>query len=87
MTESLTNYYDGMERDKGQIKEYAAMLLSDLIKGRLDKNLHPHAVEMVDLQNALIADAKAVLNELCEEKVLTFHRTLNGVSFEFTPPK
>lgn len=76
-----------MERDIGELKGYIAMLLSDLIKERERKNLQPLSVEMADIQSALVADAKAMLNELCREQVLIFHRTLNDVSFEFTPPK
>lgn len=76
-----------MERDIGELKGYVAMLLSDLIKEREAKNLIPLSVGMADFQNAIIGDVKKILNELCMEQILTFHRTLNDVSFEFTPPK
>lgn len=76
-----------MERDIGEIKEYIVVLLSDLINEREQNNIQPLSVEMTAIQNALISDAKAALNKLCSEQVLTFYKTLNDVAFEFTPPK
>lgn len=75
------------ERDKELLKEYIATLLSDLINERVRKDVKPYSVGMTIIQNTLVSDAKGVLNRLCLDKVLTFHKTINDVSFEFTPPK
>lgn len=76
-----------MERETETLKEFVVELLSDLIREREQKNLQPFSVTMTAIQNALVSDTRDVLNELCKEKVLTFHRTLNDISFEFTPPR
>lgn len=70
-----------------QLKEYIVMLLSDIIRRRERENIQPYHAEMVEIQNMLVADAKACINTLFKEHVLSYHKTLNDIAFEFTPPK
>lgn len=76
-----------MDRDINQLTEYIVCLLSDLIKQKERQEIKPCTVSMTEIQNTLVSDAKQAINGLCKEQVLTFHKTLNDVSFEFTPSK
>lgn len=69
------------------LQEHLTTVLSDLIREREEKNLTPLSVSMTDIQHRLVADAKEELNRMVKDGILTFHRTVNDVTFEFTPPK
>ena len=64
------------------MEDYLLEKIRGMSRQRKDAKVVPSAVLMSEIQNAMIADAKDMLNHLCKEGVLTFHRTLNDVSFE-----
>lgn len=75
-------------RDLEPLKEYAAGLVALIITKKERENKAPLLATMTEMESQLSADFRTVLNELCREKVLTFHKDLNGrLMFEFTPPK
>lgn len=73
--------------DTEPLKEYIAALVAVVIEKRIEGRKDPASAPMADILAGATADIKAALNELVRSGVLTYHKTLNGVSFEFTPPK
>jgi predicted transcriptional regulator len=69
------------------LQEHLTTVLSDLIREREEKSLTPLSVSMTDIQHRLVSDVKEELNRMVKDGILTFHRTVNDVTFEFTPPK
>ncbi len=76
-----------MDKDINKLMEYIVCLLVDLIKEKEKKGMLPFSVSMVEIQDSLLADARSAINSLCKQRVLTFHKILNDVRFEFTPSK
>ena len=69
------------------LQEHLTTVLSDLIREREEKSLTPLSVSMTDIQHRLVSDVKEELNRMVKDGILTFHRTVNDVTFEFTPQK
>lgn len=73
--------------DTESIQAYLANIIARIIERRERENATPfHAgiQEIIALANTEFREA---LNDMVSSKILTFHRTLNDVSFEFTRPK
>lgn len=64
------------------MEEYLLQIISEISQARKDKGVTPCAVRMSEIQSRMTADAKEILNRLCKNGVLGFHRLLNDVSFE-----
>lgn len=67
--------------------EYAAITVARIISRREQANTPPYVASMSEIQTALVADLRAVLNNLVKNKTLMFQRGLNDTLFSFTPPK
>jgi hypothetical protein len=76
-----------MDKDINKLTEYIVCILIDLVKEKEKKGMLPFSVSMVEIQDSLLADARYAISSLCKQRVLTFHKTLNDVRFEFTPSK
>lgn len=75
------------EIDTPPLEQHLADIISGIIQRKDAEHRYPTYADSVEILNQLHEDAKEALNNMCRSKVLTFHRTLNGTSFEFTPPK
>lgn len=73
--------------DTPPLEEYLATVISDIITQKEAANISPPHAESVEILGRLQKDAREALNNMCRSKLLTFHKTLNSTSFEFTPPK
>lgn len=79
-----------MENEKNQIacpsddvlREYISAMIEFEVSQNEINGKQPIAVETIDLRRKLDAGFKRVINEMCKEKILVFHKTLNGVSVE-----
>lgn|GEM_PF-3562601 len=69
------------------LKEYLAMAIAFIIETKEQQGTAPLHATTQDIMGMLSDNAKRALNEMVTSGLLTFHRTINGVSFEFTPPK
>ncbi len=69
------------------LKEYLAMAIAFIIETKEQQGTAPFHATTQDIMGMLSDNAKSALNEMVTSGLLTFHRTINGVSFEFTPPK
>lgn len=65
-------------------------LILDIIQRLSDekraKHIVPSAVLYSEISNALNEQIKPELNQLVKDKKITFHRTINDLSFEITKP-
>lgn len=64
------------------MEEYLLQIISEISQEKKDKGVTPSAALMSEIRNRMDEDAKIILNGLCKDGVLEFHRLLNGVSFE-----
>lgn len=64
------------------MEDYLLQIISEISQGKKDKGVTPSAAIMSEIQNRMTKDAKNILNRLCKDGVLEFHRLLNDVSFE-----
>lgn len=64
------------------MEQYLLQIIGEISQKRKDKGEIPTAARMSEIQNRMTADAKDILNRLCKDGVLEFHRLLNDVSFE-----
>lgn len=63
------------------MEEYLFNIISEISQGKKDKGVTPSAALMGEIRNRMDKDAKDILNGLCKDGVLEFHRLLNDVSF------
>lgn len=70
--------------DKELLKEYTVELISKLIRYKEEHHIEPLMALMPEMSTELMSNFRGVLNELVEEKVLDWHRNINGIlMFEF----
>lgn len=67
------------------LKAYIKDKISAMASDRKVRNIVPEGIVMPDLQREVIADVKAVINELCREGILEYYATLNSVAFKIKP--
>lgn len=75
------------ELDTPPLEQHLAEIITDLIRQKEEQHRQPVCADSIDILNRLNADARQALNRMAKSGLLTYHRTLNGVTFEFTPPK
>lgn len=75
------------QKDLEPLKEYIAEVIAVIIEEKESREQVPTDASIIEIQNMVNNDIKAVLNELVKQGVLMFHKTINDVSFEFKPPK
>lgn len=64
------------------MEEYILNIIGEISQGKKERNVVPTAAMMSEIQNRISKDTKAILNKLCSENKLEFHKLLNDVSFE-----
>lgn len=70
--------------DKELLKEYAVGLVARQIREKEHRHIEPLMAIMTEMSAELMREFKTVLNELVSEKVLDWHKTVNGtLMFEF----
>lgn len=69
------------------LKEYLAGCIARVIERKEQLKLEPVDAGLNDILCLINEDVKMALNEMVKSKFLTFHRTINGMSFHFTPPE
>lgn len=75
------------ELETPPLEQHLAEIITDLIRQKEEQNRQPAYADSIDILNRLNADARQALNRMIKSGLLTYHRTLNGVAVEFTPPK
>lgn len=75
------------ETDTGTLEEWLASAVARVIEDKEGRGVSPPLATDGDIRALAAQDIKAALNSMVRSGLLTFHRTLNGVAFEFTPPK
>lgn len=73
--------------DTGPLEEYLATAVARVIEAKEGKGTWPPLATDSDILALAGRDIRDALNSMVKSGLLTFHRTLNGVAFEFTPPK
>lgn len=64
------------------MEDYLLNIISEISQEKKNKGVAPCAALMGEIRNRMDKDAKDILNGLCKEDVLEFHRLLNDISFE-----
>lgn len=67
------------------LREYLLGTLTAMTAERKANNRFPYGIDMIDIQHKVTADIKAVLNELCRDKVIEHYKTINSVAFKMKP--
>lgn len=75
------------QTDTAPLKEYLATAVAVVIEDKESRRVAPPLASMEEIMRRTNADIKTALNEMVTSGLLSFHRTVNSVSFEFTPPK
>lgn len=75
------------EIDLEPLKEYLAMAIAYVIDRKQEQRMSPAHAGMNEITNLLNGNIQTALNDMVRSGLLSFHRTVNGVSFEFTPPR
>lgn len=64
------------------LEEYVVKIIDTMTAKRKERNVYPDGIDMISLQNRLISDLKAALNELCGKGIIIYYKTLNSVAFK-----
>ena len=75
------------QTDIAPLKEYLATAVAAVISDKESRQVSPPHASMEEIMRQTNTDIKTALNEMVTSGLLSFHRTINGVGFEFTPPK
>lgn len=75
------------QTDTAPLEEHLAAVIADIISDKEKRNIIPMVAEMQEIMAKVNQDVKDALNRMVKSGLLTFHRTLNSTTFEFTPPK
>lgn len=69
------------------LEQHLAEVISSIIREKETSGTLPAMADMVEITSRVNQDVKDSLNAMVKSGLLTFHRTLNSLTFEFTPPK
>ena len=69
------------------LEEHLAVVIADVIKDKVERKIAPAVADMQEIMAKVNKDVRDALNNMVRSGLLTFHRTLNSTTFEFTPPK
>lgn len=75
------------ELETPPLEQHLAEVVAEIIRGKEAANVAPMVADMQEIMAKVNKDVKDALNNMTRSGLLTFHRTLNSVTFEFTPPK
>lgn len=75
------------ELDTPPLEQHLAAVIADVIKDKEERKIAPAVADMQEITARVNKDVRDALNNMTRSGLLTFHRTLNSVTFEFTPPK
>ena len=69
------------------LEEHLAAVIADVIKDKEERRIAPAVADMQEIMEKVNKDMWNALNNMVKSGLLTFHRTLNSTTFEFTPPR
>lgn len=69
------------------LEQHLAVVLATILEDKETRNVAPVTADMQEIMAAVNQDVRNALNRMVKSGFLTFHRTVNSVTFEFTPPK
>lgn len=75
------------EMETPPLEQHLAEVIAAIIGDKEKRNAAPMVAEMQEIMAIVNKDVKDALNSMVKSGLLTYHRTLNSVTFEFTPPK
>jgi hypothetical protein len=75
------------QKDTESTQAYLANIIARIIERKEKENIVPLHAGMQEILALANTEFREALNDMVSAKILTFHRTLNDVSFEFTRPK
>lgn len=73
--------------DTSPLEEHLVSVISDIINGKVSRQVEPCHADIQEIVARVGEDVRVTLNGMVKSGLLSFHRTLNSVTFEFTPPK
>lgn len=69
------------------LKEFVTLAVAYIIKTRERMNRPPFMATDANIKNVVAKSLEVSLSELAKEGILTEHPSVNGTTYEFTPPK
>ena len=69
------------------LEEHLAAVIADIIKEKEEQKKALVVADMQEIMARVNKDVRDALNNMVRSGLLTFHKTLNSTTFEFTPPK
>lgn len=73
--------------NKEYLESYLSEVIASIINDKVERKVKPDTALMVEIRQRINSDVQDILNAMVSSGFLTFQRTLNDISFEFTPPK
>lgn len=67
--------------------QYVMQTVIRIIRDKEERGAQPWQAMMSEIRSRINKAAESALNSMVRSGLLTYHRTLNDISFEFTPPK
>ncbi len=73
--------------DTPPLEQHIADVIAGIIRHKEEHCIMPLTADIQEIMAVVSNNVKDSLNRMVATGLLTFHRTLNGATFEFTPSK